>query len=234
MIKAAIMEDDLSCAYRLENLLKEWARGTADVEITVITYADGEDFISDYGDDIRSFDIIFIDIKLGDIDGVEIAKKLRSMEYGHTIVFTTNLENRVWDGYSVQAFNFYVKPIMPRHIKECMDYIVNKNANDYLQFTYHGVTNRIAWEQIIYIESAGHYIDIHLLSGEIVHIKCLLKEVHKQCPTHMIRCQRSYIVNSRHIMERIGNKLLLRGNEMISISYHYSTLVADAMKNCQK
>ena len=233
MIKVAILEDESKYAVHLYNLLEDWAKEKAELDISL--FKNGEALFAEMNaSDILALDIIFLDIEMGRLSGVDTAKKLRAMGFKHTIVFTTNFENRARDGYSVQAFDFYIKPVTFRNVKECMNYVMDKNAGDYFQYCYHGVTNRIEWDDIICIESMGHYIDILTSDRKTIHIKYLLKDVQRQCPPNIVRCQRSYVVNCNYIKARFGNKLLLRKDKFVEIAPKFSKVIADAMKKNEK
>lgn len=227
MIYATIIEDEMVYAEHLKSLLYQWAEDKTELDISV--YLNSADFFhKTTRDGLLNIDIMFIDIVLDESDGIAVAKRIRDFGFKNTIVFTTNVENRAIDGYFVNAYRYYLKPLLPRDIKECMNYVLTKNANDYFQYTYHGITNRIAFNKILSFESSQHYVDIFTTQNTI-RIKSLLKEVQKQCPINFIRCHRSYIVNSNYIQCRQGNKLTLKNGRIINISPPYSKAVSKIM-----
>lgn len=224
MIYAAIIEDEKVYAEYMKLLLVQWAE--AKVEIQVSIFLNGVDIFECENE----FDIVFIDLNLGQEDGMETAKKLRSTGYRNTIVFITNYQSRAIEGYTVNAYRYFLKPIQPRDIKDCMDFVLNNLAGTYYQYTYHGITSRIVYENIICFESMQHYIDIFISNKKTpLHIKGVLKEIQEKCPAYFIRCQRSYIVNSYHIAERRGNKLILSNDKVVDIAPRYSKAVSSIM-----
>lgn len=197
-------------------------------------YKNGSKLLDNYDKDtIINFDIIFLDIALGVMDGITIAEKLRSKGYKNTIVFTSNYQSRAIDGYKVNAYRYFLKPLELRDIKDCINYIYNKNAGDYFQYTYHGTTGRISFDDIICFESVQHYTDINTIN-KTIKIKCLLKDIEGKCPLYFIRCQRSYIVNSNFIKERVANKLILSNSKVITISPRHLKSIIDFMKDQEK
>lgn len=188
MIYAAIIEDDDIHANYLKMLLLQCTN--SNIEIDIYIYKNGSMLLDSNDIDlIMKFDIIFLDIALGVMDGITIAEKLRSKEYKKTIVFTTNYQSRAIDGYKVNAYRYFLKPLELRDIKDCINYIYNKNAGDYFQYTYHGTTGRIAFDDIICFESMQHYTYI-ITANKTIKIKCLLKDIEEKCPLYFIRCQR--------------------------------------------
>ena len=211
----------------LKSLLLQWAENKTELDITL--YFNSSDFFRESNrNELLNADIVFIDIILDKVDGIAVARKLRAIGFKNTIVFTTNLENRAIDGYTVNAYRYYLKPLYPRDVKECMNYVLSKNIRDYFQYTYHGITERIPFDEILSFESMLHYVDI-FTTQDTIHIKGLLKEIQKQCPPYFIRCHRSYIINSHYIKSRQGNKLTLKDGRVIGISPQYSKAVSKIM-----
>lgn len=225
LIYIAIIEDEKVYAEYIKMLLIQWAEAKVEVQISI--FLNGLDIFRCK----KVFDIIFIDLNLGQADGMETAKKLRTSGYDNTIVFVTNFQSRAIEGYTVNAYRYFVKPVQPRDIQDCMDYVLDNLAGKYYQYSYHGVTSRLAYEEIICYESMQHYIDIFVYNNKTpIHIKGVLKEIQANCPSYFIRCQRSYIVNSHHIIERKGNKLTLGNDKIVDIAPRYSKAVSKIMK----
>lgn len=226
MMKAAIIEKELSCAEYLKLLLLKWADKKTDLNISV--FLNGDDFFHGKNSDILEFDIVFIELELKSIDGIAAAGKLRNMGFRNTIVLVADAAGGAIDGYKVNAYRYYLKPVQSCDIAECMDYVLNKNTSDYFCYTYHGVTSRLAFEDIICFESMQHYIDIFTIE-KTIRIKGALKEILKQCPPCFIRCQRSYIVNSHYIREKQGNQLKLVNRKIIDVSPKYMEAILEVL-----
>lgn len=224
MINVAIIEREIVSANYLKVLLLQWASLKTEIMVTVLE--NSVVFFEMEQSDMNEFDIIFIDVSLN--NGVAVAEKLRNMEFQNTIVLISDSDARAIDGYKVNAYRYYLKPIKQDNVKECMDYIWHKNAGKYFLYNYHGIMKRIAYEEIIYFESMKHYIDIHLVS-ETICIKANLKDIEKQCPANFIRCQRSYIVNCDYIKEKQGNTLKLQNDKVICISPQHMELLRKVM-----
>lgn len=225
MIYIAIIEDDKIYTDYTKSLLVQWAK--AKTSICIYSYINGSDIFG--SKQLRNFDIIFIDMKLGNEYGMETAKRLRDSNYKKEIVFVTNYECYAIEGYTVNAYRYYLKPIQLRDIQDCMDYVFNKFHTTYFQYIYQGVESRVDYEDIVCFESMQHYVDIFVNNKTSVHIKESLKNIQDKCPPYFIRCQRSYIVNSHHISERRGNKLLLSNGKVIDISPRQSKAVSKIM-----
>ena len=126
-----------------------------------------------------------------------------------------------------------LKPVELYDIKDCINYILNKKAGEYFQYSYHGITTRIAFSDIICFESSQHYTDIYT-TDKIIKIKGMLKEIQEKCPVYFFRCQRSYIVNQNFIEKWLGARLLLKNNIIVDISPRQLQTVANIMKELGK
>lgn len=225
MLSVALAEADYVYAEYLKNLLLQWADKKTEIKIEV--FVNGQELV-DGLDHEPEYDVVFMDLSPNQPDGMFAAKRLREIGYQNLLVLTAAFDDRALEGYLVNAYRYYVKPVMGENIKECMDYALNEKTGKYFQYTYHRVTERIAFSKIVCFESLQNYIDIHTSDG-IVHIKGTLKEIQKQCPAYFLRCQRSYIVNINCILSRKGKQLKLVNGKVVNVSPRYSEIMADAM-----
>lgn len=228
MISVAIMESQAIYAEHLKFLLLRWADGRTELSVSV--YLKEFEIFYDVNSNIPDFDIVFIDLALKCTEGMKAAQRLRSVGFQNTIVLISDCNAGAVEGYRVNAYRYYLKPIRLCDVKECMDYVLDKNTGDYFRYAYHGVSGRIAFADIICFESMEHYVDIYAVERK-VHIKGTLKDIQKQCPSWFIRCQRSYIVNSRCIKEKQGRRLVLANNKIVDISPKYMDSIADMIQN---
>ena len=225
MLSVAVAEEDYVYTEYLKSFLLQWA--DRKTEIKVSTFVNGKELVDNL-DHVLEYDIVFMDLSPNQPDGILEAKRLRDMGYKNLLVLTAAFNDRACEGYLVNAYRYYVKPVMAENIKECMDYAWNQKMGNYFQYTYQGVTERIAFSKIVCFESFQHYIDIHTLDG-VICIKGTLKEIQRKCPVSFLRCQRSYIVNMNYILWRRGKQLKLITGEVVDISPSYLEIIADAM-----
>ena len=88
----------------------------------------------------QSFDLLFADIEIklpntsSSENGIIICKKLRELQYSGDIIFLTNFQEYVFDGYSVRAFNYLLKPITLEVLTPCMDAYLQLHSDDYYYY----------------------------------------------------------------------------------------------------
>ena len=107
MIRIAIVEDDESSAYLLQNY-KERYQQTHKTDCQLVFFKNGLEFISDY---LPVFDVIFMDIKMPHLDDMEAVKKLRNIDKDTALIFITSMAQYTIRGYEVNALDFILKPV---------------------------------------------------------------------------------------------------------------------------
>ena len=107
MIKIAVVDDDEEYRIAERKFIEEYAKETGE-SFDIVCFPSGMDFISNYG---QGFDIVFLDIEMPHLDGMETAKKLRQIDMRISIVFLTKMSKYAVEGYSVNAVDFMVKPL---------------------------------------------------------------------------------------------------------------------------
>ena len=107
MVRIAIVEDTQTDSKTLMRYVKEYTR-LVNVEVEISVFDNAVKFLDKY---TPKFDIVFMDIEMPYINGMEASKKLRELDQKVILIFVTNLAKYAIKGYEVQAFDFVVKPI---------------------------------------------------------------------------------------------------------------------------
>ncbi|MEI6753401.1 MAG: LytTR family DNA-binding domain-containing protein [Paludibacter sp.] len=176
--------------------------------------------------------LLFIDINMPDISGMEFVKSLRSKPY---IVFTTAYSEYAVEGFEVEAVDYLLKPISfsnllkaANKVKTLIDLKTNKplgikgeTANHlFVKSAYKLI--RVEFAAIKYIESQHEYIKIHLLNGESVTTKMSLKSIEELLPSsQFVKVHRSYIVNINEVTIIERNRIVFEKKIYIPISEQY-------------
>lgn len=168
MIEIAVLEDDendysafLNCLGMYEK--KHGMEKTSDVN----RYKDAETFLASFHK--GKYDLVFMDIHLGKMNGLDCSHKLREADPDVVILFLTNLAQYAVKGYEVDALDFLVKPltyyVFEMKYKRALDRL--KKSNDVLlPFTIDYEQTYIKVSQIKYIEIIGHKIVVHTTEGD--------------------------------------------------------------------
>jgi len=179
----------------------------------------------------NSADLIFLDINMPDINGIELAK---SLENPPKIIFTTAHSQYAIDGYKVNAIDYLLKPIEYENFLQAVikanDFINKerllkteiKNTDDYL-FIKSGQRHiRVNFNDIKYIEAQKEYVNINLINSDPVKTLIRLKNIEDILPkSNFMRIHRSYIVNLNHIVTVEHNRIIYNSKEFIVVSDTY-------------
>lgn len=216
MIKVAIVEDNANDAQSLKSTIMDWANNSTNIEVTVDLFTGVKTF--EKSADLVFFNIVFFDIELPDGNGYETAKHIRNdLGYNNYIAFLTNYNSYSLEGYEVEAIRYMLKPLNPEKIFECMNYILMKTTKSCFCFNFNGLAMRIPYDDILYIESTKHYIDIYT-NNSSYRIKLSLKEVEAIVPACFFRCHRSYVINMDYISKFSGKNLYLSNGVEIPVA----------------
>ena len=109
MIRVAEVEDDEKDYENYIACLNKYKEENEGVEADTTWFKTSEQFLSTFTK--NKFDIIFMDINLGESNGIEISKKIREIDDETIIIFVSNLAQYAVEGYEVEAMDFIVKPM---------------------------------------------------------------------------------------------------------------------------
>ena len=178
-------------------------------------FASAEDFLFQYAEK-SDYDILLLDIEMGSMDGVTMAKTLRKDNDTIQIIFITGYSDYISEGYEVAALHYLMKPVKQEKLFSVLDRAVEKLAKNekVLNFEMSGEMVRIPIYQIRYAEVFGNYVTIH--ADDKLKIKMSLGELERELDDRFYRVGRSVIVNLTQI-SRV-TKLEIKLNDGTAIS----------------
>ena len=217
--KIAVCDDSQPDAAYITAFVKEWARISGNTAVTK-TFQSAEEFLFHYEDD-KEYDILLLDIEMKRMNGVELAKKVRSKNREVQIVFITGYNDYIADGYDVEALHYILKPVH----KEKFFAILNraceklkKNEVALLLEMSDGM-EKIPLYEIRYIEVRSNYVTIH--GRQDYTVKMTLSGLEKELDDSFFRVGRSYIVNMKYIRKITKKDVLLEGGTAVPMSRGY-------------
>lgn len=149
------------------------------------------------------FDIalLFIDIDLGDENGMEIAKELRRQEEKMPIVFVSSNKEYAVESYDVDALGYLIKPIQPEKVRRIMDKFLKQNEEYIVRDTRGNEKLKVPLQNIEYFESKNTSILLHLANGHQIRTYGKLGNIEKELENkNFLRCHQSYLINMDHIV----------------------------------
>lgn len=216
MIRIAICEDEKDQQELLKNYIEKIFEGLP-LKYSLDIFNSGEELLENYSKDI---DLILLDIQLGEINGMDTARKIRILDNNVEIIFITSLIEYALEGYKVRAYRYLVKPVKYEDIKEniinCIKEVEIKNK--YIIIKKQGHQIKLDINEITYIEVQKETITIHTLNG-VYKINGTMNNIEKEIDcSRFFRCHKSFLVNLEHIKIIKQYIAILENNEEVPVS----------------
>ena len=187
-------------------------------------FESGNEFIN-LGINMRKYDIVFLDINMDEIDGIETAQEIRKINNEIFIVFVTAFINYAVKGYSVNAIRYILKnnENFAELIFECID-AISKKMNYSVkkkEFKFSDAVKNISLELLLYIESRLHKLDFHIMEDKLntYSLYGKLDEFEKELEDNaFLRIHQSYLINMKHIVSIYRYEAVLNNGIKLKIS----------------
>ena len=214
MIRLYILEDEATAKTALVQCLERFAAEHA-TTLDIKWFYNAYDLLENY--EVGS-DLIFFDIEMVGMNGMEAAKKIRQKDSGVLIVFVTNLAQYAIEGYEVNAFDFILKPInyesFSLKFERIFNEISHRNLDADVILAVKGGNVAVKLNSILYIEVRNHNLIYHL-ENETYSVRGTLKKACEEFePLHFALCNACYLVNLKHVKSVHGNTLTVGGEEL--------------------
>lgn len=195
--KIAICDDSDTDRQYILNMVQGWADSLG-IRVETDTFSSAENFLFHYAEK-SDYDILLLDIEMGGMDGVTMAKTVRRSNDTVQIIFITGYSDYIAEGYEVAALHYLMKPVEPGKLLTVLDRAAEKLAKNEktLFFELGGEMARVPIYQVRYADVQGNYVTIH--AQEDVTVKMTLRELETQLDERFYRVGRSCIVNITQI-----------------------------------
>ena len=217
MVKIAIIEDN------------EIDRLTIKSRLTTFFNAEKVDFFVDEFDSAVQFfmkyqpvyDLIFMDVDMPEMDGMEAAKRLRKLDLKTMLIFVSNMAQYAINGYEVDALDFILKPVdeysFSLKMKRAIARLRKNGENALLINTDDLQSIVVPVDAVKYVEVNGHYVVYHTIEGSYKQY-ATLKSVETKLPSeNFVKCHRCFLVNLGFV-DSIQKDEILIGKERLPIS----------------
>ena len=197
-MRIAVIEDEKVHRDLMLSYLEKWS-GEQDRGEEICSFETAESFWFAYEED-RCFDILFVDIQMPGMNGMELAKKIRERDRNVVIVFTTGITDYLEEGYEVEALHYLIKPLNEEKVRLCLEKAKNRRQEvNYLILHTEEETLKISEESVNYAEARGHSCILGMAGDGELAVKESLSELEETLEDRgFVKCHRSYLC-------RIGN-----------------------------
>ena len=233
MICIAICDDEKHMSDHIRAMASDFFR-KKNREIQLRTFLSGEDLLNYDG----QIDILFLDIQMKGMDGLETARKLRADKFRGVLIFITVLKEMVFQSFEVQAYDYLVKPVDEKQFGKTMErlYTSMQNASEDSLLVQQGYERRIVpKDEIVFCEIIDRKIYLNLTSGEVVDYYERIENLESKLDSHFFRCHRSYLINLKHLKGYKNGTAYMDNGKEVPVSRlrskEFSSVVLQYMKN---
>lgn len=223
-MKLVFCDDDKAFLSLLQDYAESWAKST-NRTVDCFKYRSSEDFLLSWVTSTM-YDVIFLDIKMEPLSGLELARVIRSINADVPIVFITGYSEFALDGYSVDASSYLLKPVTRETFHECMDRLTKRLVTDQQKsflIQKDGRTIKLLHHELYYFEARSHLVAAHTAKGEI-EFRTRMADIEDSLTNDdgFIKIHRSFLVNIKHVRIMNRKTVVMENGDELPISRSYS------------
>lgn len=214
-MRIAIVEDNPESAKLLQSYLTRFGQ-ESDIEISTRIFSNGVDFMTPY---LHTWDLILLDIEMPFMDGLTVARQIRTMDTEVLIIFITHMAQYAIAGYEVNALDYILKPVsyiaLNMKLKRAA-HLIEARQTRYIVVQNGETCRKVFLNTIRYVEVFNHTLYFHTTDNDISStgsktIKLLEEEL---TPYGFFRCHQGYLVNLHHVTSFTKTQVYLNTEEL--------------------
>lgn len=219
MIHIVVCDDEKCMSEKIKKMAEDFFK-KKNTEISVAEYSAGEDLLKSK----ESIDIIFLDIGMQGMDGIETARRLRARGFRGFVVFITVLREMVFQSFEAEPFDYLVKPVQKECFEKTMERLfASMQDRRPLERTNLLIrrgceSNIISFQDIIYCEIIDRKVYLYLISGEVIIYYEKMEDLEKKLDGRFFRCHRSYLINLNYLKSYRDNTAYMADGKEIPVS----------------
>ncbi len=210
-----ICDDNPTDISYLSELVSRWAE-KKDVSVRIQTFLSAESFLFHYEEE-KNYDVLLLDIEMKEVDGVTMAKRIRTVDTFVQIIFVTGYSEYIAEGYEVSALHYLMKPVSSEKLYEVLDRALERVCKNERQILIEcaGEVLKIPLYEIRYLEVQRNYVTVH--ASRDFTVKKTLAEFETELDERFCRVGRSIIVNLSFIQKVTKKEMELSSGEVIPL-----------------
>ena len=225
--RVAIVDDSTTDAEYVHGILNSWA-DLRQANIQAEVFPSAESFLFQYAED-KDWDILLLDIEMGAMDGVTMAKKVRQDNESVQMVYITGFADYISEGYEVSALHYLMKPVKQDKLFAVLDRAVAslQKTERVILLPVGGEMLRLPTSQVQYVEAFSHTVAI-ITGTDTIQVKMPISEVERLLGDGFVRCHRSYLVGLKYIARLSKTEVILDNGKALPLSRSAAPLVHKA------
>ena len=187
---------------------------------------------------LESFDIVFLDIMMPEMDGMKTAQLFRKKASDKILIFVSSSREYVFEAYDVEAFQYLLKPVEDRKLKNVLQKAVLKTerrSQEFIIVSSQRQKKKLFLDDIYYFEIKGRIVDAHGPEGIFTYYEQMGELENKLQDKGFFRCHKSYLVNLKYVDGYNRQEVILENGEKVVIAKRrYEQFVREVLKAMRK
>lgn len=231
MLRIAICDDDKIICQQLEDMLADMEEENNE-QFEVEVFYSGEELYRFLKKDNR-YNLIFLDIEMRDLNGVEVGRKIRDEMNDETtqIVYISGREDYAMDLFEVRPLNFLIKPVSKIKVEAAVNKAIKilGESKHFYEYKNGNVNFSVPVGDILYFESDGRKVNIILMDDVKVFYGKLSEVEDKLRSQDFIMIHKSYLINFNHVVEYTYDYVKMSNKETLTISQNNRKAVREQL-----
>lgn len=219
-IRVGICDDNAEHRKYIENMLKSYME-QKQLRCQCMCFGKGKSLWYEV-EEGTVFDLLFLDIEMPELDGIELARRIKEKQPQVLLIFVSAHEKYVYDSFCVQPYRFIPKSRMEHMMTEVLNHAVEdikRLADEFYYLENQQGIEKIPIRSIVYIWHEGKYAYLKKTDGEAVKVRKTLKRIREELPhTDFVWAGKSYLCNLAHVVQVKGECLKFSTGEQLYIS----------------
>ncbi len=219
MIKIGICDDDLKSAGLIQRYLEELEQ-KYQYKLEIEVYSSGEELIQDY-EEGSGFDLIYLDIEMKQMDGIETARWIREHQYHVLLIYISSYDTYLKQLFEVEPFRFLQKPVSMEEFEAVFLKAVERikeQKGEYFRFQSGRNMINLLCRDILYMESAGRKVIVHTINRTYEYYDKLDHVEEQLNGMRFVRIHKAYLVNMDNVEAFQYERLSLKDGTILNIS----------------
>ena len=212
--------DDIAAERNLLHTRLNYKLKQRSIQADVLEYESGEAFLADA--EQHPYTLVFLDIYMDGMSGMEAAKALRKLDTDCLLIFTTTSTDHALEGFQVRAMHYLVKPYTEQDLTALIDEILSRipQPDNYLTVKVSGSDIQLPFKEMLYAEHFSHMIHVHTTENRVLTTRMSFGQFTAPLKEddRFFLCSRGIVINMEHAVDFDGTAFLLDNGSSIPVS----------------